>query len=200
GRRFYARGWALGTSGNFSAVITRQPLVVAITASSVPKGRLTAADILKCDEGGGIVAASRGDSKNRPVSAARRPGGRVRPSAETLLHIEIARRGAGAVLHTHSIWTTILSDLHAAEGGIDITGFEMLKGLKGVESHEHREWVPIIENDQDMSRLARRVGATLNEFGRAHAVLLRRHGLYTWGDTLDEAERHVEILEFLFET
>jgi methylthioribulose-1-phosphate dehydratase len=33
----------------------------------------------------------------------------------------------------------------------------------------------------------------------AHAFLLRRHGLYAWGDTLYEAERHVEILEFLFE-
>jgi methylthioribulose-1-phosphate dehydratase len=29
---------------------------------------------------------------------------------------------------------------------------------------------------------------------------LRRHGLYTWGESLADAERHVEILEFLFET
>ena len=76
----------------------------------------------------------------------------------------------------------------------------MLKGLNGVRSHEHREWIPIIENDQDMPRLARRVGATLDKFRNAHAFLLSRHGLYTWGETLDEAERHVEILEFLFET
>ena len=38
------------------------------------------------------------------------------------------------------------------------------------------------------------------EYPDAHAFLLRRHGLYTWGDTLAEAERHVEILEFLFES
>ena len=30
--------------------------------------------------------------------------------------------------------------------------------------------------------------------------LLRGHGLYTWGDDLAQARRHVEILEFLLET
>jgi methylthioribulose-1-phosphate dehydratase len=90
--------------------------------------------------------------------------------------------------------------LHGDAGGFQIEGYEMLKGLSGVSSHEHREWVPIVENDQDMPRLARRVGETLDRRPDAHAFLLRRHGLYTWGDTLADAERHVEILEFLFET
>ena len=40
GRRFYARGWVLGTSGNFSAVVSRDPLRLAITASAVHKGEL----------------------------------------------------------------------------------------------------------------------------------------------------------------
>ena len=183
GRRMYARGWALGTSGNFSAVVSRTPLRLAITASSVQKRELGARHVLRCDEHGAVVGRKSG-----------------RPSAETLLHIEIARRRlAGAILHTHSVWTTVLSDRYAAEGGFAIEGYEMLKGLAGVTSHEHREWIPIIDNDQDMSRLARRVGETLDELAGAHAFLLRRHGLYTWGETLEEAERHVEILEFLFE-
>ena len=57
---------------------------------------------------------------------------------------------ADAVLHTHSIWSTLLSDRHAAAGGLAIEGYEMLKGLEGVATHEHREWIPILENDQDM--------------------------------------------------
>jgi methylthioribulose-1-phosphate dehydratase len=40
----------------------------------------------------------------------------------------------------------------------------------------------------------------LDRSPQAHAFLLRRHGLYTWGESLADAERHVEILEFLFET
>jgi methylthioribulose-1-phosphate dehydratase len=110
----------------------------------------------------------------------------------------VKRRGAGAVLHTHSNWATILSG-SADQAGFAIEGFEMLKGLDGVTTHEHREWIPIVDNDQNMTRLAREVGKTLDEHPTAHAFLLRRHGLYTWGKTLAEAERHVEILEFLFE-
>ena len=76
----------------------------------------------------------------------------------------------------------------------------MLKGLHGVSTHEHREWIPIVDNDQDMVRLAMAVRRRLDEHPGAHAFLLRAHGLYTWGDTLADAERHVEILEFLLET
>jgi methylthioribulose-1-phosphate dehydratase len=183
GRRFYARGWTLGTSGNLSAVVSRKPLRLAITASGLNKRTLGASQILECDERG------------RPIGKS--PG---KPSAETLLHVEIAARGAGAVLHTHSVWSTMLSERHAPEGGMSITGFEMLKGLHGVASHEHREWIPILGNDQDMARLRSEVAHVLDARPEAHAFLLRRHGLYTWGATLADAERHVEILEFLFET
>jgi methylthioribulose-1-phosphate dehydratase len=186
GQRFYARGWVLGTSGNFSAVVSRKPLRLAITASSLPKGTLRPSDILQCDEHGHVIG--------------RAP---KKPSAETLLHIEIAkRRSAGAILHTHSVWSTMLSDAWAAgaDASLAIEGYEMLKGLAGVTSHEHRELVPILDNDQNMPRLAVRVGETLEGHPSAHAFLLRRHGMYTWGETLAEAERHVEILEFLFET
>ena len=183
GARFYSRGWVMGTSGNFSTVVSRKPLRLAITASSVHKGTLSTSEILEIDERGGTVGA--------------RPG---KSSAETLLHLEIVkRRGAGAVLHTHSVWSTILSDAHEHHRGFAIEGYEMLKGLDGVGSHAHREWIPIVPNSQDMPRLAQTVGQVLDEFAGAHAFLLARRGLYTWGRTLAEAERHVEILEFLFE-
>jgi methylthioribulose-1-phosphate dehydratase len=103
-------------------------------------------------------------------------------------------------LHTHSVWSTILSDLHGADGGLAISGYEMLKGLDGVRTHEHREWIPIVPNDQDMPQLAQKVRRTLERDTASHAFLLHRHGLYTWGQTLADAQRHVEILEFLLET
>jgi methylthioribulose-1-phosphate dehydratase len=183
GRRFDARGWVLGTSGNFSAVLDRQPLRLAITASGRSKGDLTPDQILQIDEAANVAGAASG-----------------RPSAEARLHVEIVRaRGAGAVLHTHSMWSTLLSERRAAEGGLAIEGYEMLKGLEGVSTHEHREWIPVLENDQDMVRLAGMVGHELARHPACHAFLLRRHGLYTWGDTLQQAIRHVEIVEFLLE-
>jgi len=183
GRRFDARGWVLGTSGNFSALVRRAPLGIAITRSGTHKGTLSADDILEIDESAHVTG-----------------GGPGSPSAETRLHLEIyTARHAGAVLHTHSVWSTMLSDACAGGGGVAIEGYEMLKGLAGVTTHEHREWLPILENDQDMPRLARRVMETLGEHPDTHAFLLRRHGLYTWGESLADAERHVEILEFLLE-
>jgi methylthioribulose-1-phosphate dehydratase len=181
GRRFYARGWVLGTSGNFSAVTSPRPLRLAITASAVHKGTLSPRQILAVDEQG-------------------RVRGRGRSSAETLLHLEVVRaRRAGAVLHTHSVWSTIVSELHAKTGGLALEGYEMLKGLAGVTTHRHREWIPIVANDQDIPRLAGVVRESLAEHPGAHAFLIERHGLYTWGETLADAERHVEILEFLIE-
>lgn len=183
GRRFYSRGWVLGTSGNFSAVVSERPLRLAITPSTAHKGRLEPGQILEVDQKGKVIA------------------GQGRPSAETLLHLEIVkRRRAAAVLHTHSVWSTILSGIHAGSRGLALEGFEMLKGLDGVTTHDHREWVPIVGNDQDMVRLSREVRSALAKHTSAHAFVIDRHGLYTWGDSLADAERHVEILEFLFET
>ena len=54
GRRFYARGWVLGTSGNFSAVTCRDPLRLSITGSSVDKGTLDTSHILDIDENCGV--------------------------------------------------------------------------------------------------------------------------------------------------
>ena len=183
GRRFYQRGWVLGTSGNFSAVISRDPLRLAITPSTAHKGKLLPEQILEIDDDGRVVGGQSG-----------------RPSAETMLHLEIVRsRNAGAVLHTHSVWSTMISEVHEAQRGLAIDGYEMLKGLSSVTTHVHREWVPIVGNDQDMERLSREVRGVLDDQARAHAFVIARHGLYTWGDTLADAERHIEILEFLFE-
>src|SRR4030095_7973882 len=182
GRSFYERGWVLGTSGNLSAVVEREPLKLAITSSGRDKGSLTADEILLIDAGAAVL---QGDG---------------RPSAETLLHLAVVNlRGAGAVLHTHSVWSNILSGAHIGEGGLSIEGYEMVKGLEGISTHEHLERLPIIDNSQDMTRLASEVEQALKEHPDAHGFLLRRHGLYTWGRDLSEAKRHVEIREFLLE-
>ena len=183
-KSFHGRGWLLGTSGNLSAVVQREPLRLAMSPSGVDKGELVPDQMLTIDENARIVNQDFG-----------------KPSDESLLHIRIVKeRGAGAVLHTHSVWNTILSDLYASEGGVTISGYEMLKGLQGVRTHDHSEWLPIIDNSQDMPALAESIAQTLNEHPNAHGFLLRRHGLYSWGETLAQAKRHIEILEFLLET
>lgn len=183
-KNLHARGWLLGTSGNLSVVVQREPLRLAMSPSGIDKGELDPAQVLTIDEHARIVSDHN-----------------AKPSDESLLHIRIVQtRGAGAVLHTHSVWNTMLSGLYAADGGVNITGYEMLKGLQGVRTHEHSEWLPIVPNSQDMPALADTIADTLNNHSAAHGFILERHGLYTWGENLSQAKRHIEILEFLLET
>ena len=154
-----------------------------ITASGKDKGRLSPADFVRVDAHGQPTLSE------QPKS-----------SAETLLHCVLAKQeGIGAILHTHSVWATLLSDIHFSNGGIHIEDFEMLKGLDGVTTHEHREWVKIYDNTQDIASLSEVVERDFQDGQLAHGFLMRHHGLYTWGPTLGDAQRHIEVFEFLFE-
>lgn len=183
GREFYRRGWVLGTSGNFSMLLARRPLRISVTASGIEKGNLDETNFLELDDDAEILQ------------------GFGKPSAETLLHLCIYRHvpRARSILHTHSVWGTILSDHFYESGFIEIEGYEMLKGLSGVTTHEHRERVPIVDNSQDYVALSHVIENVLRENPACHGIYLRRHGLYTWGETVADAKRHVEIFEFLFE-
>jgi methylthioribulose-1-phosphate dehydratase len=186
GRFLFRRGWSMGTSSNYSILLSREPFELLLTASGKDKGRLKKSDFVVVGEAGQLRAAAHGE----------------KASAETGLHLVLARRpGIGSVLHTHSVWGTLLSDLYGDDGGFWIEGYEMLKGLSGIGTHEHREWVEIFPNSQDIPELARHVESRLDDSRRPplHGFLLRNHGLYTWGRDVAEARRHIEIFEFLFE-
>ncbi|MBM3956112.1 MAG: methylthioribulose 1-phosphate dehydratase [Planctomycetes bacterium] len=187
GREFHGRGWSLGTSSNYSVVSSRQPLELLITVSGKDKSALGPDDFVRVDAAG------------RPCDGFGR-----KASAETLLHCTIARLlpDVGAILHTHSVWATLLSGADEAVGSVRIGGYEMLKGLEGITTHDTAVEIPVLPNSQDMTPLAESLGQILaprSGIRRPYGFLLARHGLYTWGTSLDEARRHVEILEFLFE-
>lgn len=178
----YARGWVPATSGNFSV---RDPGAarILISPSGLDKGVITPADLLETDVEGRATDPTK------------------KPSAETGLHTVIYRDRPEvyAILHVHSIWNTILSGESVRQGYVRLTGYELLKGLSDVTTHEYEERVPVLKNSQDYQRLASDLAVALTEFNQAHGVLLGRHGLYTWGKSVAEARRHLEALEFLFE-
>jgi methylthioribulose-1-phosphate dehydratase len=171
----------LGTSGNFSALVEREPLRFVITQSGTSKGGLRDDQFIAVDR-----------SLNGPPGSAR-------PSAEAALHVAIYEnlREAGAILHTHSVWGTLLSA--RTKDALTLEGFEMLKGLSGVSTHQHQEIIPVLENTQDYAPLAEQISGILRRGNGVHGFLLRQHGLYTWGTDVSEARRHVEVFEFLFE-
>lgn len=174
GRVFGRRGSVPATSGNFS--VRAGDGRIAVTRSGPDKGDLTPDDVL----------AARLDAPPPPGA-----------SAETALHLALYRADAstGAVVHTHADAAVILSAVHAAERRIVLTGWELLKALRGVSTHEARVPIAVFPNDQDVSALAASVGAGLPE--GAVAYLIAGHGLYAWGRTGAEAERHAVALEHL---
>lgn len=185
GREFHRRGWSLATSSNYSIVLDREPLRLLLTGSGFDKGRLRPENFVEVDERGAALA-----------------GNAPKPSAETLLHVVLARSaGAGAVLHTHSVWGTLLSEACVAQGALHLGGYEMLKALTGVTTHECTVKLDVFSNTQDIPELASRVEARLKDpvAPLRHGFLIAGHGLYTWGRDMAEARRHVEALEFLFE-
>ena len=181
-RELHARGWMLATSGNLSAVAGRDPLRVLVTPSGRDKGDLAPEDMVVADASGAVLEGGRKASDELP------------------LHLEIfGRTDAGAVVHTHSVWATLESQSHAVEGGVALGDYEMLKALRGVKTHRHREWLPILANAQDYAELCAEIGKTLAARPDSHGLLLAGHGLYSWGRDLREAVRTAEALEFLLE-
>ena len=179
---FYRRGWTLATSGNFSARIDPQHFI--ITASGKDKGALQADDFVELDLQGHY-----------------RKSGEVRPSAETLLHATLYKElpDINCVLHTHSVFSNVLSMKGLNEGRLLIQNYEMLKALDGVYTHEHTETLRILPNSQDMVALSEKIADLVHDEPEPHGFLIAAHGLYTWGKSIREARRHLEALEFLLE-
>lgn len=177
---FYDQGWMYATSGNLSAVLNDDPLELAISASGAMKGALDQSQFIIVNSNGDVVS------------------GDLKPSAETLLHIEVVKMtGAKNIFHTHSMWTTILSQRYGEDGGFYLKHMEMLKALDGVKTHHHEEWIPIIENSQNMKDLSLEVERLLDKKERLHCFLLKGHGMYTWGNSIEQTRINVEALEFM---
>lgn len=178
GRLFHGRGWVPATGGNFSARLSVDR--VLITASGWHKGELTPEGFLIADLDG------------KPLDSSRKA------SYETLLHMQIYRHDAnvGGVLHTHSIANTVLSRRLSE---IRLAGYELLKLLPGINTHDAEVIVPVFPNDQDIARLAAQVDAHMKRHPQTPAYLIAGHGLYAWGANVAQARHRVEALEFMFE-
>jgi len=174
GQRMDARVWVPGSAGNLSVRLDAES--VAITRSGVHKGRLKAEDIIEVSLDG--IAREQGQ----------------KPSAETLLHCQLYRLfpPIGAVLHGHSVAATVLSMLDAP---IYFSGYEVVKAF-GFPTHDVDVELPIFENDQDIARLAGLIEPRLVE-DTPVGYVIRGHGVYAWGTSVEHAFWRLEALEFL---
>ena len=178
--KLHRRRWCDGTGGNFSVVVQKDPVLLLMAPSGVDKGSLQPEQLLVVNEFQEVL------------------DGAGKASAETQLHLAIIHKtGAGAVLHTHSVTGTVLSRRHAKQGQIRLQGLEMLKGLNGIHSHNTHVDLPVVGNNQNINVLAEDFHQQIQHLPQG--ILVEGHGLYAWGGDLQQAERHVEIIEFLLD-
>ena len=174
------KGWSPATGGNMSVRSGEEHCL--ITESGKDKGSLTAEDFLRVE-----------------LASGRAPEGR-RPSAETGLHTMLYSLDPqiGAVLHTHSVNSTVLSRVERS-GTLVLEGYEMQKSLSGQTTHLDRVLIPIFDNCLEIPALADKIMASTEHAPLQYGFLLRGHGLTCWGKDVAEARRHLEGLEFLFQ-
>ena len=182
-----AKGWVPATSGNFSMRVDLES--IAITVSGTDKSRLTPADILYIDYQGRSLEPEK------------------KPSAECLLHTQLyaAHPEIQAIAHIHSTTSTVMSKILFEQGEDEIVleNLELLKALSGVTTHQHREVIPIFENNQNIPELVQEIEHFLENRPvdqSIHAYLIAGHGLYTWGESAQEAIRHVEAISALIDS
>jgi methylthioribulose-1-phosphate dehydratase len=174
-----ARDWFFATSGNLSIKVTEDPLTFLVTASGKDKRKQTEEDFLLVDAFGKPV----GDTN-------------LKPSAETLLHVEIYNRtNAGCSLHVHTVDNNIISELYGDKGEVAFSGQEIIKAF-GLWEEDATVRIPIIPNYAHIPALAKEFAKHVN--GDAGAVLIRNHGITVWGRDAFEAKKFLEAWEFLF--
>ncbi len=182
---FHSRGWSMATSTNYSF---RNPEpnqnTYTISRSGIDKLKFKKEDFMLIE------------AEGTPLPTYQH----IKSSAETLLHTYLYQNlETQCVLHTHSKASTIYSLIHQKDKIAKITGFELLKGIRNITTHEAEIKIPIFQNSQDMKQLVREISTYYDRNQETYGFLLAGHGLYAWGNSIPEAKRHTETLEFLFE-
>ncbi|KAI8321580.1 putative methylthioribulose-1-phosphate dehydratase [Martensiomyces pterosporus] len=183
---FYQLGWVTGTGGGISI---RDGENVYVAPSGVQKERIKPADLF-------VLALG-----TRQVLRSPQPP--IKPSACTpLFYNAYTMRGAGACIHTHSQNAVLVTMLYDKE--FTISHQEMIKGIRRGETKTNLRFfdtltVPIVENTAEEENLTNRMALAMEKYPETCAVLVRRHGVYVWGESWEKAKTMAECYDYLFE-
>eukprot|EP00803_Ostreobium_quekettii_P008224 evm.model.scf_2092.1 EVM.evm.TU.scf_2092.1 scf_2092:137-4104(+) len=184
---FYKQGWVSGTGGGISI---RTPAGIVVAPSGVQKERMLPADMFVLDEEGEITRCG-----------AQRPGSSKAPKLSECAPLFMAAyklRNAGAVIHSHSMHAMLATLVDEESTEFSVTQLEMIKGIAGHGYYDNCV-VPIVENTARECELTGRLSEAIRLYPKTSAVLVRRHGVYVWGDSWIQAKTQAECYHYLFE-
>lgn len=185
-RLYYTTEWMTGTGG---AMSLRHGERIYVTPSGVPKERLQPEDLYVLDLDGGILSS--------PKAKPGKKAPKLSDCAPLFLNAHKIRKAA-VVLHSHGITCNLAAALCDGKSEFRISHQEMIKGITG-HGYADTLVVPVIDNAPKESALAEPIARTIEAYPNTSAVLVRRHGLFVWGDSWEAAKRHAECLHYLFE-
>ncbi|GFZ42655.1 Methylthioribulose-1-phosphate dehydratase [Saitozyma sp. JCM 24511] len=198
-REFYKLGWVTGTGGGISI---KQGNLVFLAPSGVQKERIKPEHIFVLPYPQSAVP--RPGSKREMIRVPKKAG--LKESACTpLFWNAFTMRNAGASIHTHSQHAVLLTLLLGKKAdAFRISHQEMIKGVRIGGSGKTLRFfdtltVPIIENTADEEDLTDGMAEAMAKYPDAAAILVRRHGVYVWGNTWEQAKTQAECLDYLFE-
>ncbi len=179
-----SKGWSPATSTNYSFRTADENQTFTISKSGKDKQNFTIEDFMEV----GLNGEPTTEFENE------------KSSAETLIHCFIYKKfpSTKCILHTHSLPSNILPVIRSNYKQIVFEGYEIIKGIKGQNSHNTAIHLPVFDNTQDMPELCGNLNERLTELTN-FGFLIFKHGIYAWGDTIFEAKRHLETWEFLLE-
>lgn len=174
------------TSGNYSLRSKTSPEIALVSESGIDKSKFTEENFLPLFHG------------TREMLDVYAKTGR-KSSDETDIHLTIYQiTKANCVLHSHMLDALLFADLFAGKQFATITNLELLKGFKGVKTHELEINIPVFDNTQDIRSLAETIKPAILSQENNYGLLLRGHGIYVWGESVEEAKRHLEVFEYIF--
>ncbi|KPM03186.1 methylthioribulose-1-phosphate dehydratase-like protein [Sarcoptes scabiei] len=188
-RQFYRLGWVTGTGGGISIRLNEE---IFVAPSGVQKERLQSNELFVIDIDGQI--------KQSPPSELNLKRSECTP----LFLLAYRHRNAGAVIHSHSINAVLASLIDPSAKEFRVSHQEMIKGIKKGSSDENHRYfdtliVPIIENTAFERDLTEQLEKAISSYPQTNAVLVRRHGVYVWGKTWQQAKTMAECYDYLFD-
>ncbi|GME67617.1 unnamed protein product [[Candida] boidinii] len=184
-RNFYNNGWVTGTGGGISI---RDGDKIYIAPSGVQKERMVPENMF-------VLSLNSKNYLRTPEI--------YKPSACTPLFMSAyTMRNAGACIHTHSqnaVMVTLLFDKV-----FEISSIEQIKAIPKITEpgnlwYSDKLVIPIIENTEKEEDLTDSLQEAIREYPQATAVLVRRHGIYVWGETVWKAKIYNEAIDYLLE-
>ncbi len=174
------------TSGNYSLRSKTSPEIALVSESGIDKSRFTEDNFLPLYY------------KTRKMHEDYLESNR-KSSDETDIHLTLYQvTNANCVLHSHIVDSLLFADLFPGKEFATLSNLELLKGFKNVKTHELEINVPIFDNTQDIATLAEVIKPSILSQKNNYGLLLRGHGIYVWGESVEEAKRHLEVFEYLF--